>query len=159
MKAPRKILVPTDFSRFADEALAWACDLAKRYDAELTLLHVYQIPALALPEGYVLPRPEAMSDLMGKLDEALRGERKKAEAAGVKEVRTVLAEGTPFAEIVRVAREGRHDLIVMGTHGHTGLTHALLGSVAEKVVRKAGCPVMVVRRPYQEIEQPRGGTP
>ncbi|HWM86759.1 MAG TPA: universal stress protein, partial [Kofleriaceae bacterium] len=73
---------------------------------------------------------------------------------GLREVGTNISQGVPFAEVVREAREGGFDLIVMGTHGRTGLRHALIGSVAEKVVRKAPCPVLTVRPPGQEFERP-----
>jgi nucleotide-binding universal stress UspA family protein len=78
----------------------------------------------------------------------------KADSVQGLHVRREVREGTPFYEIIRFAREGDVDLIVMGTHGHTGLTHVLLGSVTEKVVRKAPCPVLTVRHPEHEFVHP-----
>lgn len=148
----RKILVPIDFSAHSREAQKWAADLARRYDATLTLLHVYQPISYALPEGYVLPSANLLADLEVSLGRALDEAKKELE----QDVRvdTALVQGVPFAEIVRFAREGSYDLIALSTHGRTGLRHALLGSVAEKVVRKASCPVLTVRPHGHEFERP-----
>lgn len=153
MIAIRKILVPTDFSALSKQAQTWATELAKRYDASLTLLHVYQPISYALPEGYVLPSANLLADLEVNLGRALDEAKKQLESAGVP-VDTSLVQGIPFAEIVRFAREGGYDLVVLSTHGRTGLRHALLGSVAEKVVRKAPCPVLTVRPSGHEFESP-----
>jgi nucleotide-binding universal stress UspA family protein len=150
----RKILVPLDFSALSKEALLWAIDLARRYDASLTLLHVYQPISFALPEGYVLPTPSVLADLEVSLGKALDDARRDVEEKSGMRVDTKLLQGAPFAEIVRLAREGSYDLIVLSTHGRTGIRHALLGSVAEKVVRKAQCPVLTVRPPGHEFERP-----
>ena len=72
----------------------------------------------------------------------------------VKQEKTQVMQGTPFAEIVKVARDESYDLIVMGTHGRAGISHALLGSVAERVVRKAHCPVLTIRHPDQKVAHP-----
>jgi nucleotide-binding universal stress UspA family protein len=141
----RKILLPTDFSAHSREAQAWAIELARRYDASLTLVHVYQPISYALPEGYVLPSANLLADLEVSLGRALDDAKKQLEAGSGLRVDTALMQGVPFAEIVRFAREGSYDLIVLSTHGRTGLRHVLLGSVAEKVVRKAPCPVLTVR--------------
>src|SRR5690606_35700405 len=154
MRAIHKILVPTDFSAHSAEATAWAADLARRYDASLTLIHVYQPASMALPEGYVLMSPHGLADLLSELDTALDRARKDLERDERITPETMLLQGVPFAEIVGFARDGGYDLIVMGTHGRTGLKHALMGSVAEKVVRKAPCPVLTVRLPAQAFEHP-----
>jgi nucleotide-binding universal stress UspA family protein len=150
----RKILVPLDFSALSKEALLWAIDLARRYDASLTLLHVYQPISFALPEGYVLPTPSVLADLEVSLGKSLDDARRDVEEKSGMRVDTKLLQGAPFAEIVRLAREGSYDLIVLSTHGRTGIRHALLGSVAEKVVRKAQCPVLTVRPSGHEFERP-----
>jgi len=144
MRPVRQILVPLDFSKHSDDALQFACDLARRYEASLTLLHVYQTVTHTLPDGVVLATPRALAEHMSAVDEQLGGKKRQVEALGLK-VTTLAMQGTPFAEIVAAARRGGHDLIVMGTHGRAGLAHALLGSVAEKVVRKAPCAVLTVR--------------
>ena len=150
----RKILVPIDFSAYSADATAWAADLARRYDASVTLVHVYQPVSMALPEGYVLMSANALADLLTELDAALAQARKDLEATERVVAETMLLQGVPFAEIVQFARDGHYDLIVMGTHGRTGFKHALLGSVAEKVVRKAPCPVLTIRAAGHVFEHP-----
>lgn len=150
----RKILVPTDFSAHSKEAQAWAADLARRYEASMTLLHIYQPISYALPEGYVLPSAGLLADLEVNLGRALDEAGKQLAASSRVKVDTALLQGVPFAEIIRFARESSYDLIVLSTHGRTGLRHALLGSVAEKVVRKAPCPVLTVRPHGHEFERP-----
>ena len=146
---PERIVLPTDFSAHAEPALEAALELARRYGATLTMLHVVTLwesdpanPAWrfpAIPDEY----RKAMIDAAEK---QLVGQRQRGEQQGVR-IETMLARGfDPAAEIVRTAREDVHaDLIVMGTHGHTGLTHLLLGSVAEKVVRTFDGAVLTVR--------------
>jgi nucleotide-binding universal stress UspA family protein len=150
----KKILVPIDFSPYSERATALAIELAKKFEAQLTLLHVYSIPTYPLPEGYILASPEVVADLMEKTSIAIKEVRARVLAQGIQKVDALLVEGGAFAEIVRTAREKHFDLIVMGTHGRSGLKHALMGSVAEKVVRKAHCPVLSVRDPEQKVELP-----
>jgi len=149
-----KILVPLDFSARSRQAQSWAIDLAKRFQGSLTLLHVYQPISYALPEGYVLPSANLLADLEVTLGRALDDAKKQIEADHGLRVDTALVQGVPFATIVAFARDGAFDLIVLSTHGRTGLRHALLGSVAEKVVRKAPCPVLTVRPHGQDFERP-----
>jgi len=155
MPAIRRILVPTDFSPHSNEATAWAADLAARYNAAIVLVHVYQPVSMILPEGFVLKSAEDIAELLHSLDTALAEAKAQLSrvAPGVA-IDSVLLQGAPFAEIVRHARENSFDLIVIGTHGRSGLRHALLGSVAEKVVRKAPCPVLTVRLAGHEFEHP-----
>ena len=150
----QKILVPTDFSDTASEALKYSADLANRYDAEVTLLHVYPLPGLAYSEGFVAPSPEAMESAIELINRAMKQSLERAREAGVQKLASQSISGHPFPVIVQTARDGDYDLIVMGTHGRTGLRHALLGSVTEKVVRKAHCPVLTVRTPDHEFEAP-----
>lgn len=147
----RKILVPVDFSQHSHEAIRWAVDLARRYDpASLTLAHVNQpIPWPTSPDGLPVLTADLMTRLRADLEAALEGARREAAAGGVV-VDTKLLDGVPATEIVELARRGGFDLIVMGTHGRTGIKHAILGSVAEKVVRRAPCPVLAVRLPGQK---------
>jgi nucleotide-binding universal stress UspA family protein len=139
-----RILVPTDFSASSRAALDLACDLASRLGLPLTVLHAYALPAYPLPEGVVLPTSEQTAETITRAARALHGELEHAQAHGV-EARSLLAEGDPFDAIVRTAGELGADLIVMGTHGRRGIAHALLGSVAEKLVQKGPCPVLTVR--------------
>jgi nucleotide-binding universal stress UspA family protein len=150
----QKILLAVDFSEQSKQAVDLGCDLAKRYDAAITLMHVFQIPGYVFPDGFVVITPAMFPELMNKLDATLAELKKDVEAKGLKQVSTYLVEGAPFAEIVRFARDSKFDLIVMGTHGRTGIKHALIGSVAEKVVRKAPCPVLTVRSLGHAFEAP-----
>ncbi len=140
-----KILVPTDFSPNAKEAARMAIDVAKRYDASLCFIHVFQSVAYILPEGFVAQNAVQLTDIIDELGKLVRSEKADAERSGIKRVEADLVEGVPATEIVRYAKEKRCDLIVMGTHGRTGITHALMGSIAEKVVRTAECPVLTLR--------------
>ena len=140
----KKILAPTDFSKPSADALVVALDIAVP-GALVIVCHV--VDDLPLTYGYVglaAPTPEIRSR-MGL--EAERELEKFLPAVSRKDITLErrVVHGTPFLEIVRLAREEGVDLIVMGTHGRTGLQQILIGSVAEKVVRKAPCPVLVVR--------------
>ena len=150
----QKILGPIDFSKPAERALAVACDMGRQFQVPITLFHAYAIPTYPLPEGFVIPSPETVAELLEKSQAAMHAAQVKATGLGAPRVETKMTEGVAFAEIVRVAREGGFDLIVMGTHGRSGLKHALLGSVAEKVVRKATCAVLTVRDPELKFERP-----
>ena len=142
----RKILVATDFSPPADKAVLRAADLSRRYDAPLTLVYVYQpVTYGGLPEGHVVYTPLQMGDLMAAFEQRLLAAKQVAEAAGAKSVQTKLLMGPTASEITDYAASQQFDLIVIGTHGRTGFRRFLLGSVAEKVVRTAPCPVLAVR--------------
>ena len=150
----QKILVPVDFSPYSKRALEMACELARRFESSMLLFHAYVIPTYPLPEGYVLASPATVTELLDKTQKALADVKANALQLGAPRVEVAMSEGVAFAEIVRTAREQAIDLIVMGTHGRTGLKHALMGSVAEKVVRKAPCAVLTVRDPDAKFEQP-----
>jgi nucleotide-binding universal stress UspA family protein len=147
--AIRKVLCPIDFSDTSRLALEYAVDLTQKLGADLTLLHVYQAPGYSMPEGLgvVMAGPEEMAAVVSGVEDTMKAWKADAEGLGAHDVKTETALGGTQAEIVRVAKEGGHDLIVMGTHGRTGIGHALLGSTAEKVIRHASCPVLVVRQP------------
>jgi universal stress protein A len=147
MKPFKKILVPVDFAPHSHEAIEAAADLARRYSASLTLLHVYEPVTYILPEGYVLFTPEQLNTITTELQRRLDKAASQARSAGASEVATRLVQGSPSGEIVATQQSDGYDLIVMGTHGRTGIGHVLLGSVAEKVVRGAHCPVLTVRAP------------
>jgi nucleotide-binding universal stress UspA family protein len=151
----RKLLVPIDFSSHSDEALRVACSLAKAFDAPVTLLHVFSPPIYPMPEGAFVTLPAAYAELIAatrtRLEEIAGKARKEH---GAVKIDSAYIEGAPFREIVAFARTHGHDLVVMGTHGRTGLKHAFLGSVAEKVVRKAPCAVLTVRLPGHSFEHP-----
>ena len=138
-----KIVCPVDFSPSSHEALVAAADLARTFDSLLTLLHVYQLPVLAVPEMSL--NPEILVQMMKSTDEALSKWTQEAIGLGAPRVESTKIEGLAWDSIVALARDRHADLIVIGTHGRTGLRHALMGSVAERVVRHAACPVLVVR--------------
>ncbi|HLJ95195.1 MAG TPA: universal stress protein [Gemmataceae bacterium] len=150
-----RILVPTDFSKHSEVALTYAAALAEKFGAELVLLHVVQDLALFIPDAVAVAPPIAapVEQFTAAARDALD---RIGQAENLRHLRfhREVREGTPFYEIIRFAKEGDVDLIVMGTHGHTGLTHVLLGSVTEKVVRKAPCPVLTVRHPEHEFVHP-----
>jgi universal stress protein A len=151
----KRILVPTDFSKFSENALRYATAFAEKFGSHLYLLHVVQDLTWFIPEA-ILVAPAAMPPLeefRTAARTALDRVVKELNLPGIK-IEAAVAEGTPFEAIIRFAREQNVDLIVMGTHGHTGLAHMLMGSVAEKVVRKAPCPVLSVRHPEHEFIHP-----
>jgi nucleotide-binding universal stress UspA family protein len=147
----KKILVPVDFSEGAQPALALAATMARTFGASIELLHVWQPPPLIPLTTLIVPSSlEAEPVNMEELARSTAGAQMKElstrlHAEGVKEVRSRVGIGSPAHEIVDLAELGHFDLIVMGTHGRTGFAHAVLGSVAEKVVRRAKCPVLTAR--------------
>lgn len=143
----KNILVPVDFSVHSTHAVVVAADLARRFEAKLTLLHVFQPPSYVAPEGYLLYSPAQLREVMDAFEKQLHDVKKDALAAGAVHVETKQLQGIAWSEITAFARVQQHDLIVMGTHGRTGLQHAILGSVAERVLRHVPCPVLVVRAP------------
>lgn len=151
----KRILVPTDFSKPSQNALTYAAAFAEKFGAELHLLHVVQDLALFIPDMVTVTPP------IGPTVEQLTAGVRVAFERLVKENKLekfktthFVREGTPFYEIIQYAKEKDIDLIIMGTHGHSGLAHVLMGSVAEKVVRKAPCPVLTVRDPEHEFVHP-----
>ena len=152
----RTILVPSDFSECSDAALRYGLELARRFDARVHLLHVVQDP-LAQPwaaEGFSAPLFEVVDAWQREAKDRLLLSVPDADRDRVTVVATV---AWPYAEILRHAIEHNVDLIVMGTHGRAGMTHMLLGSIAEKVVRRAPCPVLTVRHPQRDFIELAGG--
>jgi len=147
MKQFEKILVPVDFAPHSGEAVRQAVDIAQHYSASITLVYVYEPADYALPEGYVLYTPDQISLMTTEFEARLRATRRDVEALGVSRVDTKLLNGAASTEIVGFAEDQGIDLIVMGTHGRRGITHMLMGSVAERVLRTAPCPVLTVKAP------------
>jgi nucleotide-binding universal stress UspA family protein len=149
ISAYRRILWPTDFSLLAAAALPHTLRLAAESGAELVVLHVLPTAALfAIPEmaGAAWEQLERENRTIGKAELHRVTEHLKGKAPTLR-VHSVVAQGVPFEQILRVAKRLRCDLIVLATHGRTGLRHVLMGSVAENVVRRASCPVLTVRPP------------
>lgn len=144
----KRICCPIDFSDASRAAMEVAADLARRGGANLVLMHAYPIPGYTFPDGSVVASPKMMQELSDQAKKHLEEWRAEAEKlVGAPRVRSETAVGEPAAEIVSFARASGIELIVIGTHGRTGLEHALLGSIAERVVRRAHCPVLTVRPP------------
>ncbi len=140
----KKVLCPIDFSEPARAAMQAAVEICRQFDSELTLFHSYELPGYTLPEGSVVASPKMLQDLADQAEAHLAEWRRMAEGMGAAKVTTAKGIGEPAVEIGELAREGEYDLSVVGTHGRTGIRHALLGSVAERVVRRAGCPVLTI---------------
>ena len=141
----RHILAPTDFSDYSKKAVTSALALAKTYSARLTVLHVVELPPYPI-EGYVpfSVSSSFMEDLERQATQDLAQLLPDAATAGVEVVRLV-AVGTPYRKIIEVAEAEQVDLIVMATAGRTGFSHLVMGSIAERVVRTATCPVLTIR--------------
>lgn len=145
----RNILVSLDFSEPSKAALRHAIQLARAGKGSLTLLHVGVSPQVVWTDmsHHGIALPESLVELhrqMGKEQEHLLNRLAKDEIPEDVPWRAVLREGFPSEEILGQLRVGEHDLLVMGTHGRTGLSRVLLGSVAERVLREAPVPVLVV---------------
>ena len=141
---PQNILVPTDLSEGAEEALDYACELARKFGATIHLLNVIGVPALGVPELGVALTGTVIDSIIQDHQTALErlAEQKKC-SAQIGQV--LLRTGDARDVINQTAKEIGVDLIVMGTHGRRGVSRALLGSVTETVVRTAPCPVLTVR--------------
>lgn len=139
----KKILVPVDFGESSKQALEVAIGLARQFDAELTLVHTWEIPVY----GYGAMEFSAM-DMLTPI-QAAATEQLAALVAEVKrqlpEVKSVLARGVAWREVLSTIEQTKPDLVVMGTHGRRGVGRAILGSVAEKIVRMSPIPVLTVR--------------
>jgi nucleotide-binding universal stress UspA family protein len=143
----QRILVPTDFSEGADDALAYALTLADQVGATVHLVHVFEDPdAVALYSHAYVPMPADMrSDILTNIHRELSVRA----ATGPREVTSEVLIGSPAKTIVDTASHNHFDLIVMGTHGRHGVARLLLGSVADRVIRTATCPVLVV--PHRRV--------
>ncbi len=150
----KRILVPVDFSECSRKGLQYALAFARQFQAEVSLLHV--VPDVIAEPRFSVPAPDLQHALLEEgrreLDEEIQAHA--PQASGLK---PLVRKGVPFQEIVQAAEELGADLIVVGTHGRTGLKHVLLGSTAERVVRHASCPVLVVREHEHECLESRAG--
>jgi nucleotide-binding universal stress UspA family protein len=151
----KKILVPTDFSEFSEKSLLYGVSLAEQYGAGLYLFSAIDdrifdesLFMVSAEQEILKNRKQVYEEQMSKLQAKI-----KREHPDIK-VYKVVKMGIAFVEIVKFAREEKIDLIVMGSHGRTGITHLLIGSTTEKVVRKAPCPVLTVRLKEHEFVNP-----
>jgi nucleotide-binding universal stress UspA family protein len=152
----KKILICTDFSENSHWAFTYALTLAKTFKSKLLILHVTPEPVHPDQLSIYLPQ-EKLEELKASQKKELDKELKThylQKMRGFKNYQVIFKEGEPFFEIIQMARKESVDLIVMGTHGRTGLDHILFGSTAEKVVRKSPCPVMTIRLPGKQFTMP-----
>jgi len=145
----RQILVPVDFTETSDSALSYAVELARKFDASITVMHAYQIPVYGFPEGAYITTAEMAAQISNAAQMRLDAILESQKVAGVPMV-GLLRDGVAWEEANNVAREIKADLIIIGTHGRRGLARALLGSVAENVIRTAKIPVLVIHGPRDE---------
>jgi nucleotide-binding universal stress UspA family protein len=152
----KKILVPTDYGEAADAALRYARALASNFDASIDLLHVAEDASARMFAGemYVAVPPTLQQDIEKMARKQLEQRSVDNDPKPLEMQRTVVASNAPALTIVNYAKETGVDLIVMGTHGRGPMAHLVMGSVAERVVRLAGCPVLVVRHPEHEFVLP-----
>ena len=150
----KTILFPTDFSQGARAAMDYAISLSRDYEARLILLYVIQ--DISIAEWYI-PSSISAADLVEDMQKSAEKEMERwgnEVAEKVSPVERLITRGVPFVEIIRTAKEKNVDLIVIGTHGRTGIDHMLFGSTAEKVVRKSPCPVLTVRMAGKDFKLP-----
>lgn len=143
--AIRHILCPVDFSAHSDRAMEYAGDLARRFQADLTVLHVVYDPLDITCSHIPHPPLEQLREEMIREAERVLERRVRRRLRLLPRTKTAVAAGPPFRQIIRYARDHRVDLVVMGTQGLTGLDRLIMGSTAERVVRTAPCPVVSIR--------------
>lgn len=143
MTLPKKILVPTDFGACSDRALAYAVELARAVGAEVAVMHAYEIPMVGFPDGAWVATPELASRISEGAQIGLKKALDTFAGAGVPMI-SILKQGPTWRTVIDTATEIGAGMVVMGTHGRHGLPRALLGSVTEKVVRSAHCPVLTL---------------
>ncbi len=157
-----RILAATDFSDDSNLSLAYAEEIARRFTAEVLVLHADQPLAPVMVSPDMGPAIDAGAMMQIAEEQRLLAQKEldkivnRLRDGGLK-ARSLLRVGAPFLEIIQAAQTEGADLIVIGTHGRTGLAHMLMGSVAERVVRKAPCPVLTVRHPDRTFRHPLGG--
>lgn len=153
MASIQRVLLATDFSETSAYAAEYAVLVAKQFGAALHVLHVMENASAILMDGLAYLPPdffdEMEKDAAEKLERVIARDKRDRLP-----VTLTMRRGVPFVEIVEYAKEQNMDLIVLGTHGRGAIAHALMGNVAEKVVRKAPCPVLTIRHPAHEFVMP-----
>lgn len=145
----KKVLVPIDFSDYSKSALKYAVNFAKTFKADITLIYV--VEPIIYPPDFSMGQI-AVPSVNTEWDEVAKEELNKlakSEISNDVNVKTIIKTGKPFIEIIETAVEDNTDIIIISTHGHSGVEHILFGSTAEKVVRKAPCPVLTLREPIK----------
>lgn len=150
-----RILVPTDFSEFSRPAVNYAAAMAERFAAQLHILHVVPDPAMLVPDAAVFTVESMQAQSEKMVADAERMLQQIPEpSVGVQSITRAVRVGAAFMEIIEYAQSQQIDLIVIGTHGRSGFAHILMGSVAERVVRKAPCPVLSVKPEGHQFVSP-----
>ena len=148
-----RILFPTDFSEFANHARDYVVEMARKFGAKVLVVHVLATPAYAVSYEIAVDVNALREQLQKAAEKRMAEVQAKFDADGI-DVETVIEVGAGFVQIVVTARNRDIDMIIMATHGWGGVKHLLLGSTAEKVVRKAPCPVLTIRHPDHEFIHP-----
>lgn len=144
-----KILVPVDFSDYSVNAVSYAVDFAGKFDAKIYLIYI--VEPMLYPADFSMGQiaiPDVNEDLVKRAEDELKSLAKN-HLEGKVDYELIIKTGRPFIEIIETADQHDIDLIIISTHGHTGVEHLLFGSTAEKVVRKAPCPVLTLRLPLK----------
>jgi nucleotide-binding universal stress UspA family protein len=142
----KRVLVAIDFTETSDTAFDFAVQLAEKFGASVTAVHAFEIPVIGFPDGALV----ATADIASRIQEAARqglDAAVKTRAGGAVKIDSILREGSPHEEVRAVAEQVHADLIVIGTHGRRGLARALLGSVAENIIRTVKIPVLTIHGP------------
>ncbi|MCX6167801.1 MAG: universal stress protein [Ignavibacteriales bacterium] len=150
-KLIKNILAPIDFSDYSKNALKYASQFAKEFNANLYLIYV--VEPMIYPADFSMGQiaiPSTDVDLHARAEEELNNLAKTIDPS--LKVGTMIRTGKPFVEIIEEAKEKDIDLIIIASHGHTGVEHLLFGSTAEKIVRKAPCPVLTLREPIKGFQ-------
>ena len=150
----KRILVPTDFSKYSEAAIKFALTFAKRLESEVSFLYV-RPPEFSFSGAFKAFEHKKVErgkqKEISEQEERLRAFLKKFPLKGLK-THFLVRSGPPYVEIILAAKKIKADLIILGTHGRTGLLHIMMGSVAERVAREASCPVMVVKPEEAEFK-------
>ncbi|HEY1959065.1 MAG TPA: universal stress protein [Polyangiaceae bacterium] len=147
MRPIQTLLVPVDFSETSEAALEYAVSLAQPLGARLVVMHAYELPIYGFPDGALVASVEVATRLMNSAQVGL--DAMVARWRGESRIDTVLRQGVPWEEVQAVAEDVGADLIVIGTHGRRGIARALLGSVAEKILRTSTRPVLTVHAEHR----------
>lgn len=142
----KQILVPIDFSPTSEHALDYAIDFAKKVGAKITVMHAYELPVYGFPDGALVATADVAARILQSAQAGLQAAVEKHKGEGV-EMTSILRDGPPPEEVAAVAKLTKADLVILGTHGRRGLRRAIMGSVAEEVIRACECPVLTVHNP------------
>lgn len=143
MSLPKIILVPTDFGACSEAAIDQAIDYARVFGAELVLMHAFEIPIMGFPDGALVATAELTTRIMEGAQAGMDRQLANRKTSGIT-MRGIIKQGDPWHMVNETVAEVGAGLVIMGTHGRTGLSRALIGSTAEKVVRTANVPVLTV---------------